>query len=322
MSSVFGENPEEPGQPFGGASGIGLALPIIPEATAGGGAQSAGIHMESEATAGAGGSAGAGGLEDRRQLFRAVQSYYKGDADKFNGRDDEDVMEFLETYESLVTVAGASTDLGALMFQFVIAGAAKDFFRMMRKEERSSWDSLKSAFTRQYASAARRQRLAHKYQALKQQTFYGLDAYYKELMDTARQLPEAYRAPEMLRDKFVSGLHPALREAVTLVDPPTLQAAFDRAKLALQSRRVPPEQRRTLTRPPWRSQRRSPDGKDRDTVGAIVTSENKTNRAARRIQRPIECWRCGETGHMKRDCPKRLKGTNSPRTEDEQEKNE
>ena len=136
MSSVFGDGSEQPQDPNEESAGIQthfeVLMPTIQENALGGG----GTQVSDEAAAPTEPQKGST-PEDRRQLFRAVQAYYKNDAEKFHGRDDEDVNGFLETYESLVTVTGASMSLGALMFQFVLADAAKDYFRMMPRQERS-----------------------------------------------------------------------------------------------------------------------------------------------------------------------------------------
>ena len=292
--SVFGSM-EQQDPPTGEGDNSGLILPAIdpPVPPDGNNGNGSGVQ---------GGTNGSPEAHDRRELFRAVQAFYKSSADKFHGRDDEDVTEFIETFESLFSVTGAPIALAASMFQFVIDDAARDFFRMLPRAKKENWARLKESFTHQYASAARRQRLAQRYQTLKQQTFYGLDAYYKELVDVARQLPESYRMPDMLRDKFVSGLHPALREAVTLVDPLDLQAAYDRAKLALQSRRFTVEpSRRARIRAPWRSSGKG----ERSTVGALVEEESKEHKTNRvQTRKKMQCWHCGEEGHMKRECPR------------------
>lgn len=238
--------------------------------------------------------------ENKRQLFRSIQSFYKSDEEKFHGRDDEDVVEFLETYESLCSIAEAPDTLISDMFPFILAGAGKDFYRMMPKEKRKQWEEVKKAFEGQYASAARRQRLTQRYQLLRQKTSYGLDSYYKELMDVTRQLPDAYRVDDMIRDKFISGLHPSIRKDVTMVDPPTLQAAYDRAKLAVQSRSILPsggkEQSSTA---PWR--KRTGSGGSRGNRGTGFTGAiQERSRGAN--QKGLRCYNCGKSGHTRRDC--------------------
>ena len=236
--------------------------------------------------------------ESKRQLFRSIQSYYKEDSTKFHGRDEEDVMEFLENYESLCLLSDSTEELMARMFQFVICDAAKDFYRMMESDKKREWNKTKEEFQRRFASAARRQRLTHKYQNLKQKTPYGLDAFYKELMNVSRQLPEEYRAPAMLRDKFIGGLHPSIRKAVTLVDPPSLEAAYDRAKLAMQTEdSTSGGQRNSQGRAPWRSGTRLDRNRgNRGMVGSITNPRGG--------QRRISCYNCGEEGHTKYQCSK------------------
>ena len=265
--------------------------------------------------------------DSKRQLFRSIQSYYKEDSAKFHGRDEEDVAEFLETYESLCLLNDAPESLMARMFQFVLKGTAKDFFRMMEESVKKDWGETKKEFNRRFASAARRQRLTHRYQNLRQKTGRGLDAFYKELVSLSRQLPEEYRAPAMLRDKFVGGLHPSIRKSVTLVDPPTLEAAYDRAKLALQTENLsgdpPKDSRRSMHGAPWRTKR------NQDTLGAIsdgkqrqksVTCYNCGMEGHPRSQctNPPKCYNCGGSGHISRRCPKKKQDGNK----NEEPKNE
>ena len=230
---------------------------------------------------------------DRRQMFGMIQSYYKADHEKFHGRDDENVEEFLETYESLFSIAGMPLSLAAEMLPYVVAGAAKDFVRM--RSPGLTWTGLRSLLLSQYASAARRQRLTQRYQALCQQSPSGLDSYYRQLIDLSRQLPPAYRMPDLMRDKFISGIHESIREAVTLVDPPTLQAAYDRAKLVMQARRTRlPATHRVPRRPPWKkpagSPRRTHQGGDRMMLSL---PDSRTARAT------VICWECGGAGHTR-----------------------
>ena len=228
---------------------------------------------------------------DRRQMFRMIQSYYKSDSEKFHGRDEENVEEFLETYESLFTVAGMPLSLASEMFPYVLTGTAKDFLRM--RSQGMAWTALRKLFLHQYASTARRQRLAQRYQGLRQLTASGIDAYYRQLIEVTRQLPSAYRMPDLMRDKFLSGLHESIREAVTLVDPPNLQAAYDRAKMVVQARRASsPTSSRVPRRAPWR---RPPAGHGKplqERRGTLVVTQN-----TRKAPEDVICWECGERGH-------------------------
>ena len=236
-----------------------------------------GVRRENRATAG-----------ERRQMFRMIQSYYKADAEKFHGRDQENIEEFLETYESLFSIAGMPLSLAVEMMPYVVADAAKDFLRM--SPGNLPWTELRRLFTKQYASAARRQRLSQRYQTLCQQTATGLDSYYKQLIDITRQLPSAYRTPDLMRDKFISGLHESIREAVTLVDPPDLQAAYDRAKMVFQARKPRPSvTQRVPRRAPWK---RTPGNNGRASLG-----KDRALLASRGTPAEVICWQCGEPGH-------------------------
>ena len=272
-----------------------------------------------------GGSSGSRGGErrrassaERRQMFKVVQSYYKSDSEKFHGRDDENVEEFLETYQDLFYVAGMPLSMAADLVPFVLAGAAKDHIRMLPRHQ--PWALIREALVRQFASSARRQRLTQLYQSLVQRTPSGVDVYYEQLVDLARQLPNAYRTPDLLRDKFISGLHESIREAVLLVDPPTLQSAYDRAKLVVQARRSKNVSSSTARGAYARTIR--PDGRRRfqaasgSRIGGrrifVVAGGPAANRSAR-AKRPekgqsfqgspsdVICWDCGELGHYARD---------------------
>ena len=48
-------------------------------------------------------------------MFKAIQSYYKSDTDKFHGRDDENFEDVPKTYGNLFAMAGMLVSMAANM---------------------------------------------------------------------------------------------------------------------------------------------------------------------------------------------------------------
>lgn len=242
-------------------------------------------------------------------------------ADRFDGSGDID--RFLDHFDVVAKANAWSPAVQLLQLPACLSGNAFDFFRRLPEGERETVDKLKATLRREYDAQALETDYALLFAARKRQPGESIVDYSEALRSMGRRAYPSFSDDQLeilCRSHFINGVDEAIRVQL-LVGGPDGESYRQLVRRARQLEQVmaPTVLRRVQNYPAedgsnvYREMKKDIE-KLTAVVGALemqvseLTVTASSNKRAPRDP-PGPCPECGQSGHWRRECPKKRANT-------------
>jgi hypothetical protein len=259
---------------------------------------------------------------------------------RFTGESDVTVEEFIEAVSVSKLLCGWTEEQTLAIARLRLGGTAADFVRANKSTAQVNWEAMKKALRGRFGSRVSRYALEQKFISCFQKKGESAAEYATRLQLIGCELEKAMRADndnqelpagvmsDRILHQFLSGLRKELRRFVLVRSPRTLTAAIEAAEAeeaalepaasGLHSRdhdvlamEAPPQLGATYRpAPPPMPQQNVPSRAQNTSYynnpRPQFSSRRNDNFPPRSTT--VQCWQCGQLGHIARECPLLLCG--------------
>ncbi|EGD75627.1 hypothetical protein PTSG_12471 [Salpingoeca rosetta] len=222
---------------------------------------------------------------------------------KFSGSKTEDVHDWADDTKLLLEVASATMDARQVKLHLYLQldGRAKSFAKEFMSDSAVKADDLVNKIVDRFHNPSRQLQLVFELRAIRQTK--DVQAYNGDFNRVADQLSE--RSEVFLLAFYLMGLHPTIRQVVSVASPSTLVQAMKIAEDADQAKDVSGTHfaRRTSVSSSGTSKYQANKQAPRRDDGPRKRLPPLTPEERQRLMAEGACFRCRKPGHGYAQCP-------------------
>ena len=193
----------------------------------------------------------------------------------FEGRPDQDPVEFVEDFETLATLSRWQMQDLPVIFGVYLKGPAKRWFKTLEAGDRTSFSTLLHNFLAEYKQGGVNWSEEASFNALSQLPYESIHQYGERVITKGHRLG---KSDCELLNTFVNGLHSECMTQTIARGPETLQSAIKIAKLCESAQSYKANQ------------------------GDVKQSSSREIQPSPEEKKMLQCRYCDRTGHCTDDC--------------------